>query len=212
VPLLAAAAATGLPLLISTGAAEIAEVDAAVELLEQHAARDRVVLLHCVSSYPTRESDVNLRRVAAMAARFRRPAGFSDHTTSTEIGGLAAAAGAVLLEKHITLDRRRAGPDHSFSLEPEPFARYVAGVRNAECMLGRGQFGVLDVEQEVRRLARSSVVAAAAIAAGQRVRRDMLTIKRPGSGIAPAELEHVVDRIAAVDIPADTPVCWEMLR
>ena len=212
VPLVSAAAAGGTPLLLSTGAAEIEEIDAAVELLEKAGARDRLVLLHCVSSYPTRESDANLRRIAAMAARYRRPVGFSDHTTSIEIGGIAAAAGAVLLEKHITLDRRQAGPDHSFSLEPEQFAEYVAGVRKVEAMLGHGRFGCLDVERDVRRLARPSVVAAEPIAAGQRIRRHVLAIKRPGTGIAPADLERVVDRIAAVDIAADTPIGWEMLR
>jgi len=211
-PLLSAAEASGTALVVSTGAAEIEEVDAAVALLDKMGARDRLVLLHCVSSYPTRESDANLRRIRAMAARYRRPVGFSDHTTSIEIGGIAAAAGAVLLEKHITLDRRQAGPDHPFSLEPEQFAEYVAGVREAEAILGHGRFGCLDAEREVRRLARSSVVTSEPIAAGQRIRREMLTIKRPGTGIAPADLERVVNRVAVVDIAADTLLGWEMIR
>jgi len=212
VPLLLAAADTNLPILASTGAADAAEIDAAVALLEERGARDRLVLLHCVSSYPTREKDVNLRRIRALAARYHRPVGFSDHTTSVQIGAVAVAGGAVVLEKHFTLDRRQTGPDHGFSLEPPDLARYIAAVRRAEVALGDPDLRVLDVEREVRRVARSSVVAAAPIACGERIAREHLTIKRPGTGIAPAALEAVVGRVAAVDIPADSVIQWEMLR
>jgi N,N'-diacetyllegionaminate synthase len=212
VPLLVAAAETGLPLIVSTGAAQPVEIDRAVALLDRHGARGRLVLLHCVSSYPTREADANLRRVCTLAGRYGRPAGFSDHTASIGIGALATAAGAAVLEKHFTLDRTLPGPDQSFSLEPAQLAEYIAGVRRAEAALGCGNLGLLDTEWEVRRLSRCSVVAAGFIAKGQRIDPDTLTVKRPGTGIPPADLDRVAGRIADVDIPADTLIQWEMLR
>lgn len=211
-PLLGAAAATGLPLLLSTGAAEPDEIGRAIDVLASRGARERLILLHCVSSYPTREADAHLRRIRTLAACFGRPTGFSDHTTSVEIGALAVAAGAAVLEKHLTLDRRLPGPDQAFSLEPASFAEYVAGVRRAETALGSGVLGVLDAEREVRRLSRRSVVAAVPIACGERIGAAQLAIKRPGTGIAPADLERVAGRVAAVDIPPDTLIQWEMLR
>lgn len=211
-PLLIASAASGLPMIVSTGAAEPEEIDAAVGLIDRHGAGGRLVLLHCVSSYPTREADANLLRVRTLVARYRRPAGFSDHTTSIEIGAIAAAAGASVLEKHFTLDRTLQGPDQAFSLEPAQLAAYVAGVRRAEAALGRGKLRLLDAEREVRQLSRCSVVATWPITKGERIKRDMLTVKRPGTGIPPSELDRVAGRVANIDIPADTLIAWEMLR
>ncbi len=212
VPLLTAAAKTGLPLLLSTGAAEPAEIGAAVHLLAELDARQRLVLLHCVSSYPACEADANLRRIRTLARQYRRPVGFSDHTTSVEMGALAVAAGAVVIEKHMTLDRRLAGPDQAFSLEPPAMAAYVAGVRRAEAALGSDTLGVLDAEREVRSIARRSIVAGAFIARGERIDRALLAFKRPGTGIPPTEIDDVIGRVAACDIPADTLIRWEMLR
>jgi N,N'-diacetyllegionaminate synthase len=211
-PLLAAAAKTGLPLIISTGAAEPDEIDDAVQFMAAHEAWERLILLHCVSSYPVANSDANLRRIHVLAHRTGRPAGFSDHTTSVEIGALAVAAGAVVLEKHFTLDRHQIGPDHGFSLEPKELAEYVARVRHSEIMLGDGRLEPSDAENEVRTLTRSSVVAAVPIRPGERVDSAMLTIKRPGTGIPPIGFDKVTGRIAAVDIPGDSPIQWEMLR
>jgi sialic acid synthase SpsE len=147
-----------------------------------------------------------------LAKRTDRPVGFSDHTTSVETGRIAAAAGAVILEKHFTLDRTQAGPDHSFSLEPAQLAEYIAHVRATEEVLGRGELHLHASEQEVRTLARSSVVAAVMIPRGTRITAGMLTVKRPGTGIAPANLINVSGRIALGDIPADTPMTWEMVQ
>jgi len=212
VPLLTAAAETGLPMIVSTGAAEPHEIDAMADLLDRHGARKRLVLLHCVSSYPARETDANLLRIRTLADRYGCPAGFSDHTTSVEIGAIAAAAGAAVIEKHFTLDPAQPGPDQFFSLDPAALTAYVSGIRRAEAVLGRAELRLLDVEREARRLSRCSVVAVRPIAAGAQISRAMLTGQRPGPGIPPADLDRVAGRVARVDIPADTLVQWEMLR
>ena len=210
-PLLEAAVDTHLPLIVSTGASKGDEIDAGVAWLRQRDAANRLVLLHCVSSYPTDPCDANLRRIAVLADRFGVPTGFSDHTAGVETGALAVAAGAVMIEKHFTLNRSQIGPDHSFSLEPDELAAYVRGIRQAERMLGTGKLDCADCEGDVRRLSRASVVAAVDIAAGGVLRPDMLAIKRPAGGIEPSHLHELIGLTATQNIPADTALTWEMV-
>jgi len=210
-PLLEAAIETHLPLIVSTGAAKGDEIDAGIAWLRQRDAADRLVLLHCVSSYPTDPGDANLRRIAVLADRFGLPTGFSDHTAGVETGALAVAAGAVVIEKHFTLNRSQVGPDHSFSLEPDEVATYIRNIRQAEQMLGSGTLDCAECESQVRQLSRSSVVAAVDIAAGGVIRTDMLAVKRPGGGIEPSHLHELIGLAAAQDIPADTALTWEMV-
>jgi len=210
-PLLETAADTHLPLIVSTGAAKGDEIDAGIAWLRQRDAADRLVLLHCVSSYPTDPCDANLRRIAVLADRFGVPTGFSDHTAGIEAGALAVAAGAVMIEKHFTLNRNQVGPDHSFSLEPDALAAYIRNIRLAEQMLGSGNLDCTDCEQQVRNLSRASVVAAVDIAAGQVLRPHMLAVKRPAGGIEPLHLHELIGLTAAQDIPADTALMWEMI-
>lgn len=209
-PLLEAAAASGLPLILSTGAAEAVEIDQAVALLRN---RDDypLALLHCVSAYPTPEARANLSVIARLTQRYACVSGFSDHTQSVDIGGYARIAGAAILEKHFTLDNNRSGPDHAFSLTPEKMADYIRGVRRAELMLGDGELGLQDEEREVREIARCSVVAVRDIRAGEILHKDMLAVKRPGTGIAPGQLQRLIGRQAKVDIQADAPLQWEAL-
>ncbi len=210
-PLLRVAAATALPILLSTGASSLDEIAEAVDVLAGAGCRE-LVLLHCVSSYPTAQARCNLRTVATLSRRFATPVGFSDHTVETDTAGYAVAAGAVLLEKHFTLSRSQRGPDHFFSLEPDGLEEYVWSARRAEAVLGDGRREPAEIEQDVRRLARSSVVSAAAIPAGARIERSMLTVKRPGGGIEPARIDALIGRTAAADIPPDTTLRWDMLR
>lgn len=201
-----------LPLIISTGAATSEEIDAALSRLRAWHAAERLVLLHCVSGYPAPLSAANLRAIAALRARFGRPVGFSDHTQSTEIAGWAVAAGACVLEKHFTLDPSASGPDHAMSLNPAQLAAYVAAARAAETALGSGQVGMTAVEANVRAVARRSVVTARPIRAGERVRLDALTLKRPGNGIPPEQLETLLGRRVRVDLAAETALTWEMVE
>jgi len=210
--LLTAAAATGLPLIVSTGASTADEIAESVKYMAQAGASDRLILLHCVSCYPAPIEAINLRAIGALRAAFGVPVGFSDHTTSTSTGGWAVAAGACVLEKHFTLDCGAEGPDHAMSLTPNELAAYIAAVREAESALGGGAIGMCDDEREVRDAARRSVVARVDIARGTCLERTMLTAKRPGTGIPSPRLSELVGRVAAMDIPSDTVLSWDMLR
>ncbi|MFH1419547.1 MAG: N-acetylneuraminate synthase family protein [Planctomycetota bacterium] len=212
VPLLRAAADTGLPLILSTGACTIEEIDAAVALVRSRQAADKLILLHCVSAYPTRPEDARLRCVQALADRHGVPTGFSDHTPEPEFSALAVAAGAVILEKHLTLDRGGPGPDDFFSLLPEQMSQYVAHAHSAFRVLGDGAFSVAAQEQEVRDLARGSVFTVAGLRAGQQLTAEVLSVRRPGGGIQPRDWDRVIGCRAKADIPADTQLTWSMLR
>lgn len=212
VPLLRRVAATQLPLIVSTGAADHVEVARAVDLLTDCGARHRLVLLHCVSSYPTPLDAANLRAIQTLLAAFAVPVGYSDHTTGTQTGALAVAAGACVLEKHLTLDRHRPGPDHAMSLTPAQLREYVVQVRRAEAALGSGMLSVADLEQDVRRVARKSVVAARPIDADTPLDATMLTIKRPGGGIPPAALDQLIGRRLTVAVQADDVITWDLVQ
>lgn len=211
-PLLDAAARSRLPLIVSTGAAEPHEIDAAVARIRRNNANPPLALLHCVSAYPTALADARLACIRTLAERYQTPVGFSDHTREVETGALAVAAGAVILEKHMTLDRRRTGPDHFFSLEPADFARYVEQARSAHMALGDGAVVVTPQQREVRQLARGSIVATRLIPTGTTLTADMLTVQRPGTGISPLEWDRVLGRVAGCDIHAGAQIHAAALR
>ncbi|MGE0479812.1 MAG: N-acetylneuraminate synthase family protein [Phycisphaerae bacterium] len=211
VPLARAAAATGLPVIVSTGAATYAEIEAARARWNAWDAADRLILMHCVSCYPTPVDAANLRAIASLHALSGAPVGFSDHTTSIETGAWAAAAGACVLEKHLTHDRDAAGPDHAASLEPAAFRAYVARVRAVEAALGSGALGHGALENDVRVAARRSVVAAIDLPAGVRLDADLLAVKRPAGGIGPEDFDDLIGRRLAVAVARDTPLVWSML-
>jgi N-acetylneuraminate synthase/N,N'-diacetyllegionaminate synthase len=214
-PLLGALAATGRPLIVSTGAADLAEIAVAADWL-RHAA-DRLVLLHCVSCYPAPAEWASLPAMSDLARLGGAPIGYSDHTAEVDTGALAVTQGACVLEKHLTYDRAARGPDHAASLDPDQLAEYVRLARAAHrghfradpadprLRIGRKQ--VLPVEEDVRTTSRQSVTAARPIRAGQRIQRADLTIKRPGIGLPPRMLDQVVGMTAARDIRADQPLC-----
>ena len=210
-PLLDAALATDLPLLVSTGASRVSEIDETVSHIAGQDARERTILLHCVSSYPTAPRDAALSTIAHLQSRYTVWTGYSDHTESSEVAGLAVACGARVLEKHFTLDRGLAGPDHAFSLTPGMFRQYVQGAELAWQMMGQPRRDVAEVEQEVRVLARKSVVANRMIRRNERITADMLTLKRPGGGLEPKHLAALVGRTARRDIAADVQVVWDMV-
>ncbi len=210
--LLSATAAKGLPLIVSTGAATADEIETSVAFLKEAGVADRLILLHCVSRYPTPMEALNLGAIRSLASKFDLPIGLSDHTTSTTTGGLAVAAGACALEKHFTLDREASGPDHAMSLTPNELADYVAAAREAQSALGSGVIGMNKCEREVREVARRSVVAAVRIANGTTIERSMLTCKRPGMGIPATQIDELVGRTAIADLAADTLLSWDVVR
>lgn len=212
VPLLHAAAETGLPLIVSTGAATADEMAAAVARLRQWGAGERLILLHCVSGYPTPLDAANLRAIATLQEVFGLPCGFSDHTTSTQTGAWAVASRACVLEKHFTLDRAAAGPDHAMSLDPPGLRDYVSAIRDAQQALGTGRLGMTTLEADVRAVARKSVVAACDLSTGTVLRPEMLTIKRPAGGIEPDQLDALIGRQVAADVRCDTTLTWDMIQ
>lgn len=193
--LLRAAAATRLPLLVSTGMSTLEEVTTAVGWLRQ-AGADQVALLHCVSNYPASEQDANLRAMASLCDALQLPVGWSDHTPGTEIALAAVALGAAVVEKHLTLDRTQAGPDHLASLEPAAFAAMVRAIRRVEAALGDGVKRPMPSERPMRRVARRSLAAACDIPAGTRLVSAMLTALRPGTGIPASALDAMIGAVA----------------
>jgi len=206
------AAAAGVPVIVSTGMANYGEIEDALAAIAAAGNRE-VALLRCASVYPAEPEVMNLRAIATLRGAFGVPAGLSDHTRGIAVAAGAAALGAELLEKHFTLDRSMEGPDHPFALEPAELAAMIAGVREVEAALGTGRLeGPSEAESaEMFSLARRSVIAASAIPAGTVISEEMLTVKRPGTGVTPKHLDLIVGRTARVDIPFDEPVTWEMV-
>ena len=159
-------------------------------------------LLHCVSVYPTPPGDASLGGVAALRTAFGLPTGYSDHTAGEETGGWAVAAGACVLEEHLTLDRRAAGPDHAASLEPRGFARYAAAAHAAAAALGPVCKAPLASEADAASVARQSVAATRDLPAGHVLAEEDLAVRRPGTGIPAAELKHLPGRRLLGAVPA----------
>jgi sialic acid synthase SpsE len=209
-PLLLRVVALGKPLLISTGAATMDEVAGAVACLRDCGAT--FALLHCICSYPTANADANLCWITELANNFDNvPVGYSDHTTDPMAGALALAAGATIIEKHLTYDRSARGPDHAASADPDQFAEYVRLIRRTEILRGFPAKRVLDAEQDVRRVSRQGLVLAWPLRVGEAVRADHLLIQRPGTGIPAAHFQSVLGRRAARALQAGTLLQWDML-
>jgi sialic acid synthase SpsE len=211
-PLIRKAASVGVPLIVSTGMAVYGEIEDALGAATE-AGNDQVALLRCASVYPAPPSIMNLRAMATMRDAFGVPVGLSDHTRGIAVPAGGAALGMDLLEKHFTLSRELEGPDHKFAVEPDELRAMVAGVREVEESLGNGRLeGPSEEEkEEMFRLARRSLIAARDIPAGTEISREMLTVKRPGYGIPPKQLELIVGRVARVDIEYDDVITWEMV-
>jgi sialic acid synthase SpsE len=207
-PLIRHAAATGLPLILSTGMAGMGEIERALNAVVAGGGK-QVVLLHCGSSYPLAEAGANLRAMATLRAAFGLPVGYSDHTTGLGVPTAAAALGAAVLEKHFTLGRDREGPDHSFAIEPHELTDMVKLMRQAEAGLGSSRKFRLPEEQGASRRGRRSIFAAQAIAAGERISLDKLKLVRPGIGLEPVFLELILGRPVTKAIAADQPLTWD---
>lgn len=209
-PLLRLAADLGRPLLISTGAATLDEVAESVAWLRDW--NCPFALLHCVSSYPTPADQTHLGWIADLARRFDCPVGYSDHSTETLTGALAVAAGACLVERHLTYDNDAVGPDHAASSDPAAFREYVRLVRLADILRGHGHRRVLPIEQDVRTVSRQSLVARRALRAGDVLRASDLTVQRPGTGIPAAAMDSVVGRKLTAPVDAGQMLTWSQLE
>ncbi len=195
-------ARTGKPLILSTGAATLEEIQRTLSWIPT--AHDNLALMHCVSAYPTPEEDAALAAIRELTAHFNLPTGYSDHTAATDTSALAVATGASFLEKHLTHSRSAPGPDHAASLEPNQFAEYVAHAKRARRMLGNPHKAVQSIEQDVRSAARQSLSLARAVPAGQIIEETALTTRRPATALSASCPELAIGRPAARDLaPGD---------
>ena len=230
-PLLRAHALTGRPLLLSTGMATLGEIEFALGIIahaglcpeEPPRARtdvrdawasdagrrfvaERVTLLHCVSAYPAPAASLGLRSIETLRAAFGLPVGYSDHSDGIAAPLAAVALGATVIEKHFTLDRARAGPDHAASLEPDALEAMIAGIRSVEVALGDGAKRIGATERANRAVARKSLVAARPICRGEPFTPDNLTAKRPGTGLDPFHYWRLLGTPAPRDFAVDEPI------
>lgn len=210
-PLLDAVAASGRPLILSTGTATLDEVARAANWMREAGAADRTAILQCVSSYPTAFERAALGGIVAIARVASGPVGYSDHTKEVETGAIAVAMGASILEKHFTYDRRASGPDHSASLDANDFARYARLARQAQQMCWPKEKSVASEEHDVRHVSRQSVVSTRDLDAGTRLQSTDLAIKRPGTGLEPWRLAETIGRTLRRGVPSDTPIAAEDL-
>lgn len=210
-PMLEVVGALGLPVVLSTGMADMAEVEAAVATLRGAGATD-LAILQCVSNYPADPELTNLRVMDTFARAFGAPVGLSDHSTGLAMSIAAVARGAACIEKHFTLDRSLPGPDHQASLLPDELRELVAAIRDVEAALGDGVKRPSPSELPVRDVARKSLVAARDLPVGAIITREDLDVLRPGTGLSPAALPAVLGRRTARAIPHHTPITEDMLQ
>jgi N,N'-diacetyllegionaminate synthase len=199
VELVRAMGESGLPTVLSTGMATIAEIDEAVRSFAK-TGNTSLILLHCVSSYPAPHDQTNLARLRSLASAFGCPVGFSDHTEGSLAAALSVTFGACLIEKHFTLDHDLPGPDHWFSAIPEEFATLVDSVRAAESMIGTATLGPTASESQARRDYRLSCVAANDLNGGHQLTRTDVAFRRPGTGLPPARVHLLEGRRLASDL------------
>jgi N-acetylneuraminate synthase/N,N'-diacetyllegionaminate synthase len=210
-PYLRHVARKGKPVILSTGMCSLEEVKAAVSAIRDSGC-DRLILLHCVSSYPAPPEDCNLRAMDTLAAAFGCPVGFSDHTMGFSVAVAAAALGACVIEKHLTLDKGMPGPDHSASLDPREFAEMAAAVRIVEAALGDGVKRLMASEIDAARTVRKVAVVVRAIGSGQPLVPADVVMLRAAGGILPSVLPSFFGRRAARDIPAGSILTDDLLQ
>lgn len=209
-PFLRKIAAFGKPVLLSTGMSDLTEIAAALQALGAGGLRkEKVIILHANTEYPTPLADANLLAIRTIAAELGVKTGYSDHTLGIEAALAAVALGACVIEKHFTLDRNMEGPDHKASIEPSEFKRMVEGIRNIEQALGTGIKEPSPSEKKNIPLIRKSIVAKKQIRAGETFSEENITVKRPGTGISPVHWDQVIGRAADRNYEKDDFICLE---
>ena len=229
-PFLLQAARIGKPIILSTGMSTLAEVEEALQVLAfgycapqdppsrkaflqayaspegQKLLAERVTILHCTSEYPAPIGEVNLRAMDTMAQAFQLPVGLSDHTQGINIAIAAAARGAVVIEKHFTLDRALPGPDHQASLQPDELKRMVVGIREVEQALGNGRKVPSPSEYKNQQVVRKVLVASRLICSNETFTEDNVTLKRAGAGLAPSQFWDILGQRATREFAEDEPI------
>lgn len=209
-PLIQKMAATGKPLIMSTGMATVEEIEEAVAMARGDGAK-QIALLKCTSAYPAPPEEMNLRTIPELARRFDVPVGLSDHTMDVAVPVVAVSLGACIIEKHLTLSRAAGGPDSAFSLEPAEFKAMVGAVRTAEKALGAVHFGVSEREASSR-VFRRSLFVVRDLKRGEKFTAENVRSIRPGHGLHTRYLAEVLGKTAALDIARGSPLSWDLVN
>jgi N,N'-diacetyllegionaminate synthase len=204
--LLERAGALRKPVVASSGMSPVQEIDAMMSALQN--VTDTVILLHCVSEYPTRRHDMHLRMIPALRERYGCPTGLSDHSRNIPEIAASVALGTAMIEVHVTFDRGARGPDHHISLLPDEMATLVLHVRELEAALGRAEKVLGAHAENMRGSFTNSIVTRRPIRAGETLSRDNLTLMKPGTGLSPTELPNILGRKAAHDLAALTAITF----
>ena len=195
------------PIILSTGMATLGEIEEAINTIKNIGNKD-IILLHCISAYPAKLETLNLRAINVLREAFKLPVGFSDHSLGIYTPIAAIALGAVIIEKHFTLDKNLPGPDHRASLSPEELKEMVKAIRLIEEALGDGIKKPIPEEKETKKASRRSIVARTNISKGSIITKEKITFKRPGIGLPPKYYKYIVGKMATRDITADEAIYW----
>lgn len=198
----------GKPMIISTGMCTLDEVDEAVSWIEE-CGNKNITILHCTSNYPAPYDEVNMNAMLTLRDRYPYPAGYSDHTKGIEIPIMAVSMGAVVIEKHFTLDNNMEGPDHKASLNVDDLKMMVSSIRHIEKAFGDGNKVPSQSELSTREVARKSIVVNRDIKAGSVISNADLSLKRPGTGILPKFLDDLIGKRVKRELKADEMLAWE---
>ena len=199
------------PFLVSTGMAYLSEIEETMRMLKSEGSNE-VILMHCVSCYPPRPEDTNLRNITTFQNAFELPVGFSDHSPENVCAIAAVTLGATVIEKHITLDKTYQGPDHIFALEPCEMKQLVDAVRETELALGKTQREISVDEFDARKMIRRSLVSKVQISIGEKISLKNIKFARPGTGISTNEFQYAEGQRAKKNIPPETIIQWDMLE
>lgn len=209
-PLLRYVAATGKPIILSTGMATLAEIEEAVTTIRGSGGRN-LILLKCTSAYPAPPEEMNLRTIPHLSEAFGTPVGLSDHTLGSAVPVVAAAMGACVLEKHFTLDRSTGGPDSAFSMEPQEFKTMVDSIRTIEKAVGMVNYAPTE-QEAASQIFRRSLFVVNDMKADEVFSTDNIRSIRPGYGLHTRFLYDVLGRKAAKSIKRGTPLSWELIK
>ena len=207
IPFLERVAERGLPVVLSTGMGNEEEISQSLKILKP---KCPIILLHCVSNYPSSYEEMNLRCIETMRSKFKVPVGLSDHTMGNLTAVVAASLGAVLIEKHFTLDRKLPGVDQSISMEPQELKQLKTDLVDVAKIMGDDKKQIQPSEVSVKQSARRSLVARLDISSGTVLTSEMISFKRPGTGISPVEINAVVGKPCKRDILAEEVLTWDM--
>jgi N,N'-diacetyllegionaminate synthase len=207
-PVIKAIAKTKKPVILATGMANLGEIEQTINLIRSYYSSN-ITLLHCTTSYPTPYDQVNMNVISTLKNAFNLPVGYSDHTVGIEIAVMAVSLGAVVIEKHFTLDKKMIGPDHFASAEPEEFKQMVRAIRNVERAFGKKEKTLTEEEKKNIHFMRRSIHSVKDIKKGEQIKADDIKMLRENDGLSPWLMELVIGREARRDIKKNKPITWD---